>query len=108
MSSFGFSGTNAHIVLEEPPPVGVERTGVERPLEILPVAAKSEAALRVLAERYVDQLRSPVDWADLCHTASVGRAQFGYRLSVRAANAVAGRAGLEAFLAGEASWCAGP
>ncbi len=102
VSSFGFSGTNAHVVVEAAPAVAADTTEVERPLDILPIAAKSEGALRVLAERYVERLRSPaLDWADLCHTAAVGRAQFGHRLSVRARDSAEGCAALEAFVAGQ-------
>jgi acyl transferase domain-containing protein/aryl carrier-like protein len=101
VSSFGFSGTNAHLVVESAP-AAADLAEPERPVEILPISAQSESALRVLAERYLERLQPPsVDWPDLCHTAAVGRAQFAHRLSVRGADAPAARAALEAFLAGQ-------
>src|SRR5207245_72664 len=63
VSSFGFSGTNAHVVLEEAPALQTQAEpgqGVvvpsERPQHVLALSAKSEAALRELAQRYADWL----------------------------------------------------
>ena len=83
--------------------MSADTQGLERPLEILPLAARSEGALRVLAERYVERLSpGPADdWRDLCHTAAVGRVAFPHRLSVRGADPAAIRLGLTAFLAGQ-------
>ncbi|HZX68933.1 MAG TPA: acyltransferase domain-containing protein, partial [Candidatus Elarobacter sp.] len=73
----------------------------ERPIEILTLSARSEAALRALAQRYAARLEAqPAQWADLCHTANVGRAPFAHQLSVRGADAAALRTGLASFLAG--------
>ncbi|MGZ8382398.1 MAG: type I polyketide synthase, partial [Nitrospira sp.] len=54
VSSFGMSGTNAHVILEEPPPAtepeAIQRS--ERTRHVLPLSAKNEAALKALAARY--------------------------------------------------------
>ena len=57
MNSFGFGGTNAHVVLQEPPTSGERQTSERRlaggwPL-VLPISARSPAAVRALAESYL-------------------------------------------------------
>jgi acyl transferase domain-containing protein/acyl carrier protein len=101
VSSFGFSGTNAHIVIGEAPRTARAAVEHERPIEILSLSARSETALRELAAAYRARLEaSPADWANVCHTAGVGRARFAQQLSVRAENDQALRAGLTAYLDG--------
>lgn len=85
VSSLGFSGTNAHIILEEAPaqPAVAEAQVGNRPL-LLPLAAKSEVALKQLAQRYAAHLAEhpSENLADVCYTAAVGRAHFGHRVAV--------------------------
>lgn len=107
VSSFGFGGTNAHVVLEEAPAAVKEASGapdgrgdqIERPLHLLPLSAKSEAALREVARRYAGHLSShpEVAIADLCHTAGVGRTHFAHRLAITAGASADLRAQLSAF-----------
>ncbi len=86
ISSFGFTGTNAHLVLEEAPPLpdAVEMKG-ERPLHLLNLSAKNAAALKQLAVNYCEYLRSDgisQPLADICFTAHTGRLHLSDRLSV--------------------------
>jgi 3-oxoacyl-(acyl-carrier-protein) synthase/NADPH:quinone reductase-like Zn-dependent oxidoreductase/acyl carrier protein len=104
VSSFGFSGTNAHVVVE----------GWEQPTQILDagpregvlvVTARTEAALRALAERYAEFLSqsesgSESDWSEICYTAAVGRAVFGERLAVVAESKPAAAEKLRQWLRG--------
>ena len=95
VSSFGISGTNAHVILEEAPQgdketgrQGDKETGVSRTHELLTISAKSEAALRAYVQRYHDFLAAQpdVDLGDLAYTSHVGRTHFAHRLSLTAAS----------------------
>jgi amino acid adenylation domain-containing protein len=117
VSSFGFGGTNAHIVLEEAPvpspqapPAGRvnwlsplpqgEGLGVRdyRPRHVLALSAKDENALRALAGRYADHLTNSADsLADIAFTANTGRAYFEHRLALIGETAEDVRARLAAF-----------
>ncbi|NEQ95287.1 MAG: acyltransferase domain-containing protein [Cyanothece sp. SIO2G6] len=88
VSSFSFIGTNAHVILGEAPasaPADSTPKSPEtlaRPLHLLTLSAKTEAALDQLVEQYCQHLTAHPDQnlADICHTANTGRAQFNYRL----------------------------
>ena len=92
VSAFGFSGTNAHLVLQAPP-IGSTADLAESTSEIelakakpylLPLSARSPAALNRLVALYAQYLAAhlEVDLADLCFTASVGRSHFSTRLAI--------------------------
>jgi acyl transferase domain-containing protein/acyl carrier protein len=81
ISSFGFSGTNAHVVLEEFPTPVAQPGGIDRPLHLLTLSAKTPAALQALVTQYQSHLQQhpTVALADLCFSANTGRSQFDYR-----------------------------
>ena len=82
VSSFGISGTNAHVILEAPPPAKSLASEVERPVHVLALSAKNEVALDALTARWASAFESGgADVANLCHTANVGRAHFDHRLA---------------------------
>jgi pyochelin synthetase len=91
VSSFGFSGTNAHIVLERAPAQAAMVTAQTRgspqrdgDMPLLFLSARSEPALRALIARYRDYLGATEDaFADICHTAAIGRARFPWWVAVR-------------------------
>jgi amino acid adenylation domain-containing protein/natural product biosynthesis luciferase-like monooxygenase protein len=84
ISSFGFGGTNAHIVLEEAPLPHIAQEENDRPLHLLTLSARTEQGLRDLAIRYDNHLavHPQASIADLCFTANTGRSQFAHRLAV--------------------------
>ncbi|MEL6471538.1 MAG: aminotransferase class I/II-fold pyridoxal phosphate-dependent enzyme [Cyanobacteria bacterium J06623_4] len=86
VNSFGFGGTNAHVVLsdlagEKPAPTAQPETPPTEQLFVL--SAKSESALRDLASRYVALLAKPAtqDLAMLCAAASQQRSHFSHRIA---------------------------
>ncbi len=107
VSSFGFSGTNAHVLLEEAPPgqpAAADRPQVaDEPLAFL-VPAGSAAALPEAATRLADWLTgdgAAVPLADVAYTSSRRRSLGCGRLGVVAGSRAELAAGLRAFAAGE-------
>ncbi len=106
ISSFGFGGTNAHVVLKAVPDLKPAASDVERPQHLLTLSAKNEDALKALGQQYVDFLTSQADvsLADICFTANTGRSHFTHRLAVTAASPTQLQERLAAFVAGEESF----
>ncbi|BCL17963.1 type I polyketide synthase [Micromonospora sagamiensis] len=108
VSSFGFGGTNAHIVLgDAPAPVGaapVDPASVEqRPVRLLTISGRSEDALRDQARRYAERLAAPPTptLAALCHTTNARRTHFAHRAAVPVTDLDTARAALTALAAGD-------
>ena len=99
VSSFGFSGCNAHAILEQAAgrdqPVS---TGDDRPMHLLALSARNAKSLGELAQRYQATLTEGADAADICYTANAGRSHFGTRLSVAGATKAELQRGLQAFV----------
>ena len=82
ISSFGFSGTNAHLVVEEAPAVlATKRDPAAN--EIITVSAKSVDALIALCTLHAQYLRnhSEVSLADFAFTLNTGRCHFQHRVA---------------------------
>ncbi|WP_437759723.1 type I polyketide synthase [Sorangium sp. So ce1389] len=109
VSSFGLSGTNAHVVLEEAPrspeapATALDGSPAPSPrYHLLPLSARSPEALRALAAAYArGPLAGEAPLADVCYSASVHRSHHEHRLAVVASSAEEMREALEAFLQGE-------
>ncbi len=86
VSSFGFSGTNAHVVLEEAPvPAPVPATMPDdRRFQVLPLSARTPAALVQTAQLYRSWLSAHPEatLADVCLTAGTGRAHLEHRAAL--------------------------
>lgn len=92
ISSFGFAGTNAHVIVEEAPeravsvpaaPTPVDAPG-DRRFSILPLSARTPAALMRLADEYRAWLSANPEatLADVCFTAGAGRAHLEQRAAL--------------------------
>jgi amino acid adenylation domain-containing protein len=108
VSSFGFGGTNAHLVLEEAPLIrnlAAGRNDSRRTGEIiLPISAKSPAALWALACSIRDTLSDgscQADMPDLAYTAGARRGHHDHRLAIVAASRDEIIEALDSFRRGE-------
>ncbi len=101
VSAFGFSGTNAHIILQEPFRSPLPKQIPERSHHLLTLSAQTDEALRELAQTYVTYLNahSEPPLGDLCFTAHTGRTHFDHRLALVAESAAQIREELDAFVA---------
>ncbi len=103
ISSFGMSGTNAHVVLEEAPEVKLPPKEVERPIHLLTLSAKSEGALTELTERVTEYLKinESESLSDICFTANSGRSHMEHRLAIVTQQQAQSIAQLTALRAGQ-------
>lgn len=92
VSSFGFSGTNAHVVLAEAPAREAGEVRCPGPAfdpadvtsHVVPISAQSDAALRELAGRYARFLEQTphVALCDFATTLKAGRARLNHRAAL--------------------------
>ncbi|MET0404866.1 MAG: type I polyketide synthase, partial [Cystobacter sp.] len=106
ISSFGLSGINAHLILEEAPERAAPPAVSGRSAYLLPLSARSEPALRELARTWQSFLSEDGAGAassleDICATASGRRGHFPHRLAVVGRSRRALVEHLGAFLQGE-------
>lgn len=107
VNSFGFGGTNAHVILQESP----LQTSVDkgepvqpgRPPYFLPLSARSSEALRELVSAFLDAVLKKnscveKDLEDLCYTAGARRNHHDHRLALTAYSMEELRDGFSAFL----------
>ncbi|WP_394834891.1 phosphopantetheine-binding protein [Pendulispora rubella] len=100
VSSFGLSGTNAHVVMEEAPVRARRPRHPAAGSHVLTLSAKSPRALKALAERYAALLTAPgaPSLADVAYSANTGRARFACRLALVASDGAQAAAQLRAFV----------
>ncbi|AGC45619.1 polyketide synthase [Myxococcus stipitatus DSM 14675] len=102
VSSFGLSGTNAHVVLEEAPePATVSPEDGRAQLVVLSAKTQPSLALAVEAWRSFLKQDSGDSVADLSHTAALGRAHHDHRIALVAKTRQELAEQLDAFTTGE-------
>ncbi|MFE6051402.1 amino acid adenylation domain-containing protein [Kitasatospora sp. NPDC056446] len=82
VNSFGFGGTNAHVLLEEPPRPEPALPVAEPPRTVLPLSAKDIAGLPELAAAVRQELAAGASLTDLGHTLAHRRQHLPERLAV--------------------------
>lgn len=108
VNSFGFGGTNAHVVLEgidldeELPPTADESQTEDKAL-LLPLSARSSEALEAMAQKTSEFLseqksNSSISLKDICYSASLRRGHHDHRLTLVADSKARLRENLKAFL----------
>jgi acyl transferase domain-containing protein/thioesterase domain-containing protein/acyl carrier protein len=111
VSSFGFGGTNTHLIVEAADPKSEIQNpqSKDRPLQLLKLSAKNDAALKQQAEQLAKYLDEHADaaLADVCWSANTGWADFNQRATTVAKDADELKKRLRAFSGGEAASAAG-
>ena len=89
VSSFGFGGTNSHVVVESATAAAEPRAKTQQPAEershhVLAISAKTAESLSEVAKRMAQRLESvdEIRLGDFCYSANTGRAKFNHRAAV--------------------------
>ncbi|MGW1170928.1 SDR family NAD(P)-dependent oxidoreductase [Streptomyces sp. NPDC002550] len=105
VSAFGISGTNAHVIVEEPPPSAPapEPAGELPPgRRLFVLSGRSEAALRGQATRLARHLTGDTALPDVVYTLARHRSHLAWRVAVTAGDRDELRAALDAVGSGRA------
>jgi acyl transferase domain-containing protein/NADPH:quinone reductase-like Zn-dependent oxidoreductase/acyl carrier protein len=104
VNSFGFGGTNANVVLDEPPErqAGTDAPATASTPGALILSARSEQALSLVATAHAERLEShPASLEQLGANLALRRSHHAHRLMVVAADGADAAAKLRAFVAGQ-------
>lgn len=82
INSFGFSGTNAHVIVEEAPSAEPRPTS-PRSARVFCISAPNQRGLAALAKRHLSFLQENVDLDldDYCFSINAGRRRFSHRFA---------------------------
>jgi acyl transferase domain-containing protein len=86
VSSFGFGGTNAHVVVTQPPAAEETQPETAQIAQLLVLSARTPEALQAVAGRLRDWLAEAAPgsgrYADLCYSSQLGRTALPARLAI--------------------------
>jgi acyl transferase domain-containing protein len=84
VSSFGFSGTNVHLIMEAAGQAAEREQVADPPAHLFTLSAKRPSTLSTLVSQYADYLAAhpELSLGDICHTAAAGRSHFAHRLAI--------------------------
>jgi acyl transferase domain-containing protein/acyl-CoA synthetase (AMP-forming)/AMP-acid ligase II len=105
ISSFGLGGANCHIILEEghASPETIQAQDGETEFKLFTLSARTDTALRALAQRHVDSLQQTnMRLDDICYTANTGRSRFSKTVALVTNSNSHLRESLQEFISGKA------
>ncbi|WP_441292720.1 aminotransferase class III-fold pyridoxal phosphate-dependent enzyme [Sorangium sp. KYC3313] len=112
VSSFGFAGTNAHVVIEEAPAHESPARSLEGPpaAYLVPMSGTSDRAVAAQAQRLAAHLRAhpELPLADVAFTLSTARRHFGKRTTLVASSTAALCDALDRLAGASAAHAAAP
>ncbi|AEV69224.1 thioester reductase domain-containing protein [Acetivibrio clariflavus] len=82
VSSFGLSGTNCHLILEEAPQRLYVQEQQDDKMQVLVLSAKNMNVLKNIVKKYRDYLGEKGDIKRICYTANTGREHYNCRLAM--------------------------
>ncbi len=105
VSSFGFGGSNAYVILEGAEGVNTKPipSTIDRPRHILTLSAQSDGSLQALSQRYALYMAAhpETNLPDIAYTANTGRTHMRSRLAVVGETTTEVTSALESFARGE-------
>lgn len=94
VSSFGFSGTNVHVVLEKHQMGSTSHSDEPAEPQLLVLSARTAPSLDELLQRMDDFLQHETDFPAVCRSAALGRNAFEHRIAVVAGSSQQARQSL--------------